>query len=144
MRISDWSSDVCSSDLPAAGGQSAAPLHLIEKVVCGFAATILFCLMVCTFVDVVGRYVFNSPLPGALELTEIMMASLIFTILPVVSARSDHITVDLLVLPRSSMLRRIQNLAINVTSAIMLAVLAWQLWLHAADMYSYKIGRAHV
>src|SRR3546814_2116480 len=91
MRISDWSSDVCSSDLPAAGGQSAAPLHLIEKVVCGFAATILFCLMVCTFVDVVGRYVFNSPLPGALELTEIMMASLIFTILPVVSARSDHI-----------------------------------------------------
>src|SRR3546814_10049764 len=78
MRISDWSSDVCSSDL------------------------------------------------------------LIFTILPVVSARSDHITVDLLVLPRSSMLRRIQNLAINVTSAIMLAVLAWQLWLHAADMYSYN------
>src|SRR3546814_8905033 len=67
-----------------------------------------------------------------------MMASLIFTILPVVSARSDHITVDLLVLPRSSMLRRIQNLAINVTSAIMLAVLAWQLWLHAADMYSYN------
>src|SRR3546814_13262355 len=101
MRISDWSSDVCSSDLPAAGGQSAAPLHLIEKVVCGFAATILFCLMVCTFVDVVGRYVFNSPLPGALELTEIMMASLIFTILPVVSARSDTITVDLLVLPRA-------------------------------------------
>src|SRR3546814_12283197 len=94
--------------------------------------------MVCTFVDVVGRYVFNSPLPGALELTEIMMASLIFTILPVVSARSDHITVDLLVLPRSSMLRRIQNLAINVTSAIMIAVLAWQLWLHAADMYSYN------
>src|SRR3546814_16251706 len=94
--------------------------------------------MVCTFVDVVGRYVFNSPLPGALELTEIMMASLIFTILPVVSARSDHITVDLLVMPRSSMLRRIQNLAINVTSAIMLAVLAWKIWLHAADMYSYN------
>src|SRR3546814_2728132 len=107
MLISDWSSDVCSSYLrcaprfaslsssgygePAAGGQSAAPLHLIEKVVCGFAATILFCLMVCTFVDVVGRYVFNSPLPGALELTEIMMASLIFTILPVVSGRSRSV-----------------------------------------------------
>src|SRR3546814_12304547 len=29
MRISDWSSDVCSSDLPApAGGRSAALLHL--------------------------------------------------------------------------------------------------------------------
>src|SRR3546814_17094412 len=36
------------------------------------------------------------------------------------------------------MLRRIQILAINVTSAIMLAVLAWQLCLHAADMYSYN------
>src|SRR3546814_14307959 len=97
--------------------------------------------MVCTFVDVVGRYVFNSPLPGALELTEIMMASLIFTILPVVSARSDHITVDLLVLPRSSMLRRIQNLAINVTNAIMLALLAWQLWLPPAALYSYNAIR---
>src|SRR3546814_9114813 len=30
MRISDWSSDVCSSDLPRGDGRAARPLHRVQ------------------------------------------------------------------------------------------------------------------
>ncbi|RAU18907.1 TRAP transporter small permease [Nitrincola tibetensis] len=60
------------------------------------AAVMLMVLMLITCVDVVGRYVFNKPLPGSIELTEIGMAILIFAAMPVVTWRGGHIVVDLL------------------------------------------------
>ncbi len=46
--------------------------------------------------DVIGRYFFNSPIAGATELTRLGMAVIIFTALPIISARGEHISVDLL------------------------------------------------
>jgi TRAP-type C4-dicarboxylate transport system permease small subunit len=51
--------------------------------------------MVMTFCDVVLRSVFNAPIEAATELTRILMAILVFAVLPVVSSRNDHIAVDL-------------------------------------------------
>lgn len=59
------------------------------------ACTALFILMVMTFCDVVLRSVFNAPIEAATELTRILMAILVFAVLPVMSARGDHIAVDL-------------------------------------------------
>jgi TRAP-type mannitol/chloroaromatic compound transport system permease small subunit len=42
------------------------------------AAAVLMALMVLTCVDVGGRYFFNRPVWGAFELTEMMLAALIF------------------------------------------------------------------
>lgn len=47
----------------------------------------LFALMVVTSVDVVGRYFFNSPRPGAVELARLMLATLVFLAFPVVTWR---------------------------------------------------------
>ena len=60
------------------------------------AAAALFALMLMTFVDVVLRSAVSAPLEAATELTRIGMAVVVFSVLPVVSARGDHITVDLL------------------------------------------------
>jgi TRAP-type C4-dicarboxylate transport system permease small subunit len=49
-----------------------------------------------TRVDVVGRYLFNSPLHGGTELTEIGLAVMVFAAMPVVTWRGGHIVVDLL------------------------------------------------
>lgn len=59
------------------------------------ACTALFTLMVMTFCDVILRSVFNSPIEAATELTRILMAIVVFSVLPVVSARANHIAVDL-------------------------------------------------
>src|SRR5258707_10984481 len=59
------------------------------------AAAVMLFLMLLTCVDVVGRYFLNKPLTGGFELTEVLLASLIFAGLPLVTLRGDHITVDL-------------------------------------------------
>jgi len=60
------------------------------------AVTALFLMMAMTFVDVVMRSALNTPIQAATELTRIMMAIVVFSSLPMVSGRAEHITVDLL------------------------------------------------
>lgn len=60
------------------------------------AVAALFAMMVMTFTDVVMRSVLNTPIEAATELTRILMATLVFSALPVVSARGEHIAVDLM------------------------------------------------
>ena len=55
---------------------------------------LLFGLMVLTTVDVIGRYIFNWPLRGAFEITELLLLTLIFAGLPLVSRADEHVTLD--------------------------------------------------
>lgn len=60
------------------------------------AALALFAMMTMTFADVVLRSAFNAPIEAAAELTRILMAIIVFSVLPMASFRGAHITVDLL------------------------------------------------
>ena len=55
----------------------------------------LFALMIMTFCDVLFRSILNDPIEAGTELTRIFMAVLVFAVLPIVSAQSEHIAVDL-------------------------------------------------
>lgn len=59
------------------------------------AAMILLLLVALTCIDVIGRYFFNSPLVGAVELVEICMGAITFFSFPLMFMRNDHIIVDL-------------------------------------------------
>jgi TRAP-type C4-dicarboxylate transport system permease small subunit len=59
------------------------------------ASAALFVLMAMTFLDVISRSIFNAPIEAATELTRILMAVIVFSVLPVISARGEHIAVDL-------------------------------------------------
>jgi TRAP-type C4-dicarboxylate transport system permease small subunit len=67
---------------------------VLQRVLGVLAAAILFAMMLLTAVDVIGRYIFNRPVNGGFELTEIMLAALIYCGLPLVSARREHIVID--------------------------------------------------
>ena len=58
-------------------------------------AAMMFALMALTFVDVVGRYAFARPVPGAREYIEFIMGTLIFSGFPLLSRDNSHITVSL-------------------------------------------------
>ncbi|HLR78098.1 MAG TPA: TRAP transporter small permease [Burkholderiaceae bacterium] len=72
------------------------PLKWVAFLLDCSAALILFGLMLLTCIDVIGRYVFNRPLVGATELTEIFLALAIFSAMPVITWRQGHIVVDLI------------------------------------------------
>lgn len=118
--------------------QSHLPLprweRLLDQALGLLAAVVLMLMMIVTFVDVLGRYLFLAPLPGAFELTEIMMAMLIFAGLPLVCRANQHVTVNLIVGLLSPKIRRFQRLITQVLMVIVLAVMSWRMWIKAADM----------
>lgn len=97
--------------------------------VCG--GLVLMLLMMMTAVDVTARYVFNAPVRGAFELTELTLAVLIFAGLPLVSRHQQHVVVDLLEQRMSPTLRRAFDRIANLVSALVLFGLTRLLWVKA-------------
>ncbi len=96
-------------------------LWLIETVV----AIIVIGMVALTFADVIGRRLFGAPLYGANDLTEHMMALIVFAGLPIVTANGLHLTVDLFgkFLDQSAM--RWWSVLSGVAVAIILALMSW-------------------
>ena len=110
----------------------------VEGLLGAAASTILFAMMVLTFVDVVARYVFNRPVQGAFEVTELMLLVLIFAGLPLVSFADEHATMDFidrLLRPRG---RQAVRAGVDVLCAALLALLAWLVWLKADRIWAYR------
>lgn len=56
----------------------------------------LFAMVVINFADVTGRHLFNHPIYGIHDLTEHLMALVVFCGLPLVTIAGTHLAVDLL------------------------------------------------
>jgi TRAP-type C4-dicarboxylate transport system permease small subunit len=110
----------------------------VEALLGGAASAILLAMMLLTAVDVVGRYVFNRPVRGAFEVTELMLVVLIFAGLPLVSYAEEHAVmdfVDRLLAPRARI--RLERAVQAVCAAFML-LLAWLTWLKADRIWAYR------
>ncbi|MGH8688310.1 MAG: TRAP transporter small permease [Burkholderiales bacterium] len=92
------------------------------------AAVDLAAMMVLTFLDVSGRKLFNSPIYGAYEVTEFMMGTLIFSALPLVTARENHVSIDVFDAYVPRWIAPWQRVAVNLLSAVVLGFLAERLW----------------
>ncbi|MGH8682569.1 MAG: TRAP transporter small permease [Burkholderiales bacterium] len=106
----------------------------VVPVLGGVAAIVLFCLMLLTCVDVFGRYFLNRPVWGGFELTEMLLAVLIFAGLPLVTLRDDHVTVDLLDPITPAWLFRIQHVIACAIGFVCTAYVAWRLWVRAENL----------
>jgi TRAP-type transport system small permease protein len=110
---------------------------LLEALCSALAASALFAIMALTLVDVSGRKVLSTSVPGSLELTELLMVVVIFAGLPLVSLRGEHVVFDSLdpYLPRG--LRRVQDAVVDLLCALALGGVAWLMWVKAGQMSEY-------
>jgi TRAP-type C4-dicarboxylate transport system permease small subunit len=101
------------------------------------ASALLFAMMCLTFVDVVARYLFNSPIRGGFEITELVLLVLIFAGLPLVSHGDEHVTMDFIdrMLPARALAVLIR--AVHALVAAMFLFLTWQMWIKAARIAGY-------
>jgi TRAP-type transport system small permease protein len=106
----------------------------VGPVLAFVAAALLMALMLLTCLDVGGRYFLNRPVSGAFELTEMMLAALIFAGLPLVSLRGEHVTVDLFDSVTPDWLLRIQHALACAIGVGCTGYLAWRLWLRGESM----------
>ena len=93
------------------------PIKWLALSLNALAAITLFALMLITVVDVTGRYVFNHPLTGSTELTEMAVGIVVFSVFPIISWRREHIVVDIFDRFFSPKLDFIRTILINVASA---------------------------
>jgi TRAP-type C4-dicarboxylate transport system permease small subunit len=118
-----------------------APAHSWERradAVLGIAASaILFALMSLTFVDVLARYVFNRPIRGAFEVTELLLVVLIFAGLPLVSFSNEHAVMDFIDRLLGGRALRALERAVQAVSAALMLGLAWLMWGKADRIWAY-------
>jgi TRAP-type C4-dicarboxylate transport system permease small subunit len=116
------------------------PLELFDRLVAPAlglaAAVVLFAMMVLTCADVIGRYFFNHPVYGAFEITETLLAVLIFAGLPLVTLRGDHVTVDVLDPVTPDWLFRLQHAVACAVGFVSIGYLAWRLWVRAVSLHA--------
>jgi TRAP-type C4-dicarboxylate transport system permease small subunit len=117
------------------------PEHRWERradAVLGIAASVLlFCMMMLTFVDVVLRYVFNRPLRGGFEVTELLLLTLIFAGLPLVTHAGEHVTMDLIDRLLGARARSLLARLVEVGCAALMFVLMWLMWKKAGTIAGY-------
>ena len=106
----------------------------LDRLLLGLAGVVMFLIMALTFVDVVGRYVVRSPIPGAFEMIQFLLPWLIFSVLPVITKDDTHITVTLLDDVIAARLRWFQHLAVHVASAGVIALVCVALWRQGAAL----------
>jgi TRAP-type C4-dicarboxylate transport system permease small subunit len=94
-------------------------------------------MMCLTFVDVVARYVFNRPIRGGFEVTELLLLVLIFAGLPLVSHADEHVTMDFIDRLLGARARAWLDRIVHLLVAALMLFMAWQVTIKAARISSY-------
>lgn len=109
----------------------------LDRVLGAAAALLLFAMMLLTAADVVSRYVFNWPLRGAFEITELGLLTLIFAGLPLVSRADQHVTMDFVDRLLGETGRRALRRLVDMICGAVILALAWQVWIKAGKIAGY-------
>lgn len=97
-------------------------------------AAMVFLLMLITLVDVLGRNLFNLPLPASFEITRLTLGMMVFVALPLISANDEHVTIGLFNgLFRGRAAHR-KQFVVSLFVAFLCAVWARELWVQAAAL----------
>ena len=100
----------------------------------GCCAFLLLGLVALTVADVIGRYVLTAPLPGAFELTELMLGALVFAALPLATMTGEHVAVDALFDASPPRLQTALARLGGVATAAALWVIAWRLVVYSTRL----------
>ncbi|QBY01386.1 TRAP transporter small permease subunit [Rhodophyticola sp. CCM32] len=113
-------------------------LKLLITLPAAVSGTALFALMVMTFSDVMLRSIFNAPIQAGADLTRLLMAVIVFSVLPLMSFRGVHISVDLLDQTfRRYYLARVRDVVVSLLCGVMLIWPAQRIWVLAERSRSY-------
>jgi TRAP-type C4-dicarboxylate transport system permease small subunit len=99
------------------------------------SSVVIAIMMVLTFVDVIGRYVFAKPVFGASEIISALLAVAIFAGLGIANARDDHIVVELFDHRIRAYFPKVYDIAIQFFSISVMALIAYVLLEMAIEVH---------
>jgi TRAP-type transport system small permease protein len=125
------------TDLGPLASQPSEVRARLDRVLGAAAAILLFGLMALTTADVIGRYVFNWPLRGAFEITELLLLTLIFAGLPLASRADEHVTLDFVDGTLGPKGRLLLRRLVDLVCGVLILGLAWRVWIKAGKIAGY-------
>ena len=109
-------------------GRIKKSVQKANRLIAGIGACSLIPLMILTTLDVVGRDVFNYPVPGTVELSQYLLVTFVLMGLAYTQQAKGHVPVSVL----TSRLPLRGQLLLKITSSLLglflFSLLAWQGW----------------
>lgn len=103
-------------------------LKRVSTALAAFACLILMLIMLTTFVDVVGRYFFNSPVTFAVEIIQLGMGLLVLFGLAITTLERGHIAVDIIETLVPRVISKILTAIAALSGVVFISLIAWRLW----------------
>lgn len=125
-------SDPAPDMIPGRVPHRQAPWYRALAVV---AAVLIAALIAVTCIDVIGRYLLNRPFGGAYELTQMLLAALVFVALPLTTTDGGHVEVDLALHLFSKRVQALMGRLAGLVSAVALGFFAWRLVIIGLDQW---------
>ena len=112
----------------------------VVAIISYIGAASVVCIAFLTGVDVTGRYVFNKPVRGSIDLIEVCMAIAVACGIAVTTALNDHISIDSLFNVLPSRGQHLLQLFAGIVGMFIFALLTWQGFQGGIDVV--KSGKA--
>lgn len=112
------------------------PLRTLSRWLASLACLALIFVTVLQFLDVVGRYFFNSPLTFAVELVQLGMGVLVLCGLAITTMERGHIAVDLIDTLVSGRIRKVLAAIAAICGFVFISLMAWRLTNRGMNFFS--------
>ena len=112
-------------------------LRVIEQVLLAAAALVILFVMFLVGAEVLMRYGFNSPIPGQIEGSELLMPVIVFLGLSYTQATHGHVGMDLVLDSLRPPARRYAAMATLLVSVLVCSVLAYFSFRNALQLWTY-------
>ena len=98
----------------------------IVKACSYIASGVLFAMVFLTTADVVGRYVFNKPIKGGMEMSELGLVVIFFLGLSYTGIMKKHVSVDFFISNMSVKMRAAINTFNSLVCTVLFVLIGWQ------------------
>ena len=104
-------------------------IRTITRVICYIGMALLIPMMLLTTGEVLGRAIWNKPIPGTLELSSYMLAVFILLGVAYTQQVKGHVRVEMLVRRLPERVGYLFDILTTSLSLFIVVVLAWQGWI---------------
>jgi TRAP-type transport system small permease protein len=106
-------------------------IRAVNKALHYVAGALIVAVMLFTVYNILGRWLFNTPFRGTVELTQLAMLAIVYLSFAYAQQQDDHISVDLLYQRFGARGRAVLDVIAAVLSVGILGLLAWRLYAYS-------------
>jgi len=113
-------------------GQASRAVTAVNRALHYVAGALIIAVMALTVYNILGRWLFDNPFRGTVELTQLAMLGIVYLGMAHAQDTGNHIAVDLLYSKLPTVARLVLDWFGTLLSVVILSLLAWQLYEYSA------------